>query len=425
MHRISMKKTAKAAPGVSAAPGTAPGADRAVRLLNVDALRGFALLGILTVNIWAFADPYYAQSAGNPAYDSALDHAVRFVVSLFFETKFYLLFSFLFGYSFTLQMAAAERSAAAFGPRMLRRQAGLLALGLLHGALLFHGEILTLYALLGLALLACRGTAPRRAARAAIALIALSGTALLLLGIAGLATGDQAAGPGSAPGEKLAAFTGDAGATAAYHAGHFGETFGILALIQGPSSLAMFLFGLAAGRLRLFADPDAHRPLRRRILLFGLPAGLAGGAFYGWCAAYRPGSSLEVIAFGVGQLTAPLLTASYVVLALALFRTARGATVERLLAPLGKTALSAYLLQSLTLGVLFTGYGFSLIDRLPPLALVAVVPAVFLAQLLLAHRWLRRHRYGPGEWALRAVTIAAVPPWREPGKEAGRRRRTT
>lgn len=80
------------------------------RLQHVDALRGFALLGILAVNIWSFADPYYASPTSNPAYSSALDHLVRWLVSVFFEAKFYLLFSFLFGYSFTLQMSSAERS---------------------------------------------------------------------------------------------------------------------------------------------------------------------------------------------------------------------------------------------------------------------------------------------------------------------------
>ncbi|MGV9311149.1 DUF418 domain-containing protein [Streptomyces sp. NPDC003691] len=408
-------------------PGPAPTAPTAAgstgpaapRLLNVDALRGFALLGILAVNIWAFADPYYATTEGNPAHGSPLDHAVRFLVSLFFEAKFYLLFSFLFGYSFTLQMDAAERAGAAFRPRMLRRQAGLLALGLLHGTLLFHGEILTLYAVLGLVLLACRGLAPRRAARTALALLGTAGGLWLLLGLADLADGTAAPGTGSGPADKFAAFTGDAAATLGYHAGHFPETAGLLVLLQGANSLAMFLLGLAAGRVRLFADPAAHRALFRRILRTGLPLGLAGAAFYAWSAAYRQGTALETLGFGVSQLTAPLLTASYVVLGLALFRTAPGAAAERALAPLGKVALSAYLLQSLVLGVLFTGYGFGLIDRLAPLAVVAVVTVVFLAQLLLAKWWLRTHRYGPGEWLLRAVTIAGRPKWRERKHRAG------
>ncbi|WP_425334548.1 DUF418 domain-containing protein [Prescottella agglutinans] len=69
---------------------------------------------------------------------------------------------------------------------------------------------------------------------------------------------------------------------------------------------------------------------------------------------------------------------------------------------------------SLLLGVLFTGYGLGLVDRLPPLAVVAVVPVVFLLQITASRLWLRGHPYGPAEWVLRAVTLAAVPPWRSP-----------
>lgn len=77
------------------------------RLAQVDALRGFALLGILVVNIGVFASPFYANGIADPAFSSRADLAVRWLVAWLFETKFYLLFSFLFGYSFTLQMAAA------------------------------------------------------------------------------------------------------------------------------------------------------------------------------------------------------------------------------------------------------------------------------------------------------------------------------
>ncbi|MFY3060546.1 DUF418 domain-containing protein, partial [Achromobacter xylosoxidans] len=94
------------------------------RLAQVDALRGFALLGILVVNIGVFASPFYANGIADPAFSSRADLAVRWLVAWLFETKFYLLFSFLFGYSFTLQMAAAERGGAAFAPRLLRRLAG-------------------------------------------------------------------------------------------------------------------------------------------------------------------------------------------------------------------------------------------------------------------------------------------------------------
>jgi len=385
------------------------------RLRNVDALRGFALFGILAVNIWAFADPYYASPESNPAFDSGLDHVVRFTVSLLFETKFYLLFSFLFGYSFTLQMAAAERAGTAFLPRMLRRQSGLLAIGLVHGAVLYYGEILSTYAILGLILLACRHISPRRAVQIGVGLVAAVGVVWMLLGLLTLAEGGGEGVAASDAAVKLTAFGGDAAATLGFHSGHLPETISALVALQAPSAMAMFFFGFAAGRVQAFADPDRFRPLMRRILVFGLPVGLIGALAYALAAAYAPGGGVETFAFGLGQLTAPMLTASYVVAGVMLFRTAPGRRIESALAPMGTIALTNYLLQSLVLGVLFTGYGFGLIDRMPPLAVLTAVPAIFATQLVLSRWWLRGHRYGPAEWALRAITIAGIPPWRRRG----------
>ena len=380
------------------------------RLLNVDALRGFALLGILSVNIWAFADPWFASPAANPSYDSALDHAVRFLVALLFETKFYVLFSFLFGYSFTLQMDAADRAHTVFLPRMLRRQAGLIVLGLLHGALLFYGDIMSLYGALGLVLLACRHWQPERAAKTAVGLLSVMGCTWMLFAL--LLTNAGTAPPDPDALAKLQAFTGTAGATQAYHRGHLPEMLGIILLLQAPTSMAMFLFGYAAGKVRLFEQPELYREAARRVLAHGMPLGLGGAVCYAAASTYAPGGWLEVFCFGLGQLTAPLLTFSYVSAALLLFATPAGARIEHMLAPLGKMALSNYLLQSLVLGLLFTGYGLRLINALPPLAVLACVPPLYALQILLSAWWLRRHRYGPGEWLLRAATLAAIPPLR-------------
>ena len=146
-------------------------------------------------------------------------------------------------------------------------------------------------------------------------------------------------------------------------------------------------------------------------MLIGFPLGFIGALSYALAATYAPGSGLETLAFGLGQLTAPLLTASYVVAGLMLFRTELGRRIEQALAPMGKIALTNYIGQSVALGILFTGYGFGLVDRLSPLAVLAFVPIIFTAQLVLSSWWLKRHMYGPGEWVLRAITIAGIPPW--------------
>ncbi|MDQ3156489.1 MAG: DUF418 domain-containing protein [Actinomycetota bacterium] len=91
-----------------------------------------------------------------------------------------------------------------------------------------------------------------------------------------------------------------------------------------------------------------------------------------------------------------------------------GERIERELAPIGKVALTSYLLQSVVLGVMFTGYGFGLVDQLAPLAVIAIVPVVFVAQMLLGRWWLSGHAYGPVEWVLRAIPIAGIPPFVAP-----------
>lgn len=237
----------------------------------------------------------------------------------------------------------------------------------------------------------------------------------MLLGIAGTAESVSADSVDSGADAKLAAFSGDMMATLGYHATHFPETVAALVMLQAPSAMAMFLLGFAGGRVGLFERPEQHRVAMYRIVRIGLPLGLIGALSYALAATYAPGSGLEILAFGFGQLTAPLLTASYVVAGLTLFQTERGSRVERALAPMGKMALTNYLGQSLALGILFTGYGFGLVDRLSPLAALAFVPIIFTAQLVLSNWWLKRHPYGPGEWVLRAITIAGIPPWRRNG----------
>ncbi|HEX5740501.1 MAG TPA: DUF418 domain-containing protein, partial [Pilimelia sp.] len=134
------------------------------RIATVDALRGFALAGILIVNITYFASQHRGTGIVDAEFGAPVDRWAYLVVDTLFETKFYLLFSFLFGYSFTLQIGAATRRGAAFVPRFLRRVAGLFVIGAAHAVLLFHGDILMLYAVLALLLLPLRHLRPRTAA---------------------------------------------------------------------------------------------------------------------------------------------------------------------------------------------------------------------------------------------------------------------
>ncbi|CPI56070.1 Predicted membrane protein [Bordetella pertussis] len=373
----------------------------AQRLAHLDALRGFALFGILVVNIGVFASVYYGTGLPDPAFSRPLDQWVNVLVAVLFESKFYLLFSFLFGYSFTLQIDAAQRAGAAFAPRFLRRLAGLAVLGLAHAVLLYHGDILLTYAVLGALLLALRRTAPERALRWACWLALLAGLGWLALGVLSLMTPQDPATLALTQEDALAAlqaYRGTIGTTIARHIHDLTHgVWMVVLLVQGPFVLAMFLAGLALGRRHALADPLAHPRLLRAVLAV-------------------------VIGLGAGMLTAPLLSASYAAALLLAMRRPAGARLARWLAPAGRMALTNYLLQSLVCAVLFTAWGLRWVGTLAPLSVLGLAVLVFALQLPWSAWWLRRHAYGPVEWLLRALTLARWPAWRiEPPPPAARR----
>lgn len=391
-------------------------AARQPRLAHVDALRGFALFGILVVNIGVLAFPFYGAGVPDPAWSSPLDVTVRWFVAWLFETKFYLLFSFLFGYSFTLQMAAAEHAGAAFAPRFLRRLVGLAVLGLAHAILFYQGDILVTYALLGLALLLCRRMDPGRALRRALWLIALASAAWLILGalsLLGPAPVDYGAQYKAEALASIQAYRGTIGTTIAQHIKELSETVWFtLLFVQGPFAFAMFLAGYALGRRNALADPWRSPRALGLLCALGLLPGLAGAAAYATSALPQARAVWELPGLAVGLFTAPLLSLSYAAAFLLALRTGPGRRLGEWLAPAGRMALSNYLMQSVVCAWLFTAWGLRLYAAVSPLAAFAIAVAIFAVQMPLSAWWLRRHAYGPVEWFLRALTIGAWPAWR-------------
>ncbi|MGA4838040.1 DUF418 domain-containing protein [Streptomyces sp. G45] len=398
--------------GRTPAPGQAP---PPARLAAVDALRGFALFGILMVNITYLASAYHGSGVEDPGFDGPLDGAVRAVLAVFFEAKFFLLFSFLFGYSFTLQLESAERRGARFAPRFLRRLAGLFALGVLHAVLLFPGDILTTYAVLGLVLLAVHRVRPRTAVRAAVALLALTAAAYALLALASWSAGGAGLDSGAAAADAARAteqLRGGAASVIRAHLEELPDVVFLLVFFQAPAALAAFLLGLAAGRHRALGDLSRHRHTLRYLQAVGFTVGLCGGVVYAHASLAHPGGAYQVFALGLDVVTAPLLAAAYAATVLRLATGRRARPVIAALAPAGRMTLTNYLTQSAVCALLFTGYGAALVGRVSPLGVALVAVALFAAQAAASRWWLGRHRYGPVEWLLRAWTTLSRPRWR-------------
>ncbi|OZI44429.1 hypothetical protein CEK29_06765 [Bordetella genomosp. 5] len=388
----------------------------ASRLTHLDALRGFALFGILLVNINVFASTYYGYAVADPNFDRPLDGTVLWTVAWLFETKFYLLFSFLFGYSFSLQLDSAARAGVAPVSRLLRRFGVLVLLGLIHAFLFYHGDILVTYGVLALILLACRDMAPARALNAALFVITLASLGWLLLG--GLATLDpQAMQPPAisydGPLAAAEAYRGTIGSTIAQHARELIETaWFMVLLVQGPYVLAMFLAGLALGRRGALVAPWQSPRTLGLLVALCLPAGLAGAAVYASSGLPQVPEAYTVIGLAIGLFTAPLLSLSYAGVFFLVWRTAIGPRLLGWLAPMGRMALSNYLMQSVVCAFVFTAWGLRLVGTVSPLQTVLIALAIFAAQAPWSAWWLRHHEYGPVEWLLRAATYARRPVWR-------------
>lgn len=402
------RDTATAGAPTSAAPGTAaeeaipPGPQPRRRVLEADALRGFALLGILLVNTLTMAGSHGVLGGSPPA---AADTVALWLVDFLAQSKFYLLFSFLFGYSFTLQAVSAERAGARLGPRTMRRLLGLFVLGAVHAVFLYVGDILTTYALLGLILFAARRATPEGAYRAALRVWGVFGSLLLLLGAL-----TALAGPESAA-DRAAAANEAAGLTAAYRGG-FGDVvganlgqlpFAVLALVvMSGFVVAAFLLGLSAGKRQWLTR--AGGAALRRVLVTGLCAGVPAAVFAASGAAGLLSSRWELLAAMTGVVAAPALSAAYVSGLLLWFGTPSGARAAGVLAPAGRMALTNYLTQSLVMALIFTGYGLGLYGRVGTAVPVCVALLLYAAQLALSGRLMRRYRLGPVEWVLRAFT---------------------
>lgn len=393
-------------------PRLTPSSPRGQRITDIDALRGFALLGILMVNITYLASAHHGTGLEDPGFGSPADHAMRYLVATFFEAKFFLLFSFLFGYSFTLQAKSAARGGARFSRRFLRRLAALFTIGAVHAVVLFPGDILTTYAVLGLVLLAARNARPRNAVRAAVALFAVTALGYLLLSVIQYAAGGGGVDVASAAADARQAtdaLRGDPASVIGAHLEQLPDVAFLLVFFQAPAALAAFLLGFAAGSHEMLADATTYRPVLRRVQWIGYPVGLTGGVVYAHASLEHPGTPYQLAALGLDVVTAPLLAAAYAATVLRLADTVRGRRVTALLAPAGRMALTNYLTQSLVCVLIFTGFGAALVGRVSPPLVTGIALALFACQLAVSRWWLHRHRYGPVEWLLRAVTNAARP----------------
>ena len=180
--------------------------------------------------------------------------------------------------------------------------------------------------------------------------------------------------------------------------------------------VGVFLLGAWCVQGGMAANVQAHRPLLRRLAWIALPLGVGLGLASSLVATSRPpGLDDQGFDFAYGLLMLGSLPASLGYMAAVLLLLPRWPLLGRVLAPLGRMALSNYLMQSLVLSLLFYAYGAGLWG-MGRAAQTGTALALCASQAVISAWWLERYRYGPAEWVWRMFTYLRIPPWRAPAR---------
>ena len=371
-----------------------------------DQLRGFALLGIIVVNM-----PFLAVSnigTWELQLSNLSDKVVAFLIVALAQGKFYLLFAFLFGYSLTLILKSRSTNGVR---RYLRRLIGLAVLGAGHAYLFFIGDILMSYALLGLVLLLFIGRSTRTVLFAS-AFSYVIGLALLALVFFETRRATASAGgfitnptalDDAIKGSFLDSVVGRANALP--------EALLVQLVINWFPALSMFLLGLAAGRVGLLSDPAKHKGLWRSCVIVGVLVGLPAGITSAWLALVPedPTGIYGIAGVVVGFALAPAVSAGYVG-AIALLSDRRFMSYAE---PAGRMSLTGYLGESILLAAIFCGWGLGLFGVLSLTQALLVALSVWIALEIFGKQWLRSFAYGPFEWILRSWSNLEIATFRK------------
>ena len=406
-------------PTTGAVPASLRPISASERIEIVDVLRGLAIFGILLVNMPQFAGPFLAMFLNQPLWPDTGDRLVTAAVTLLAQGKFYALFSFLFGFGIAMQQRRCVQRGAPFLPFYSRRLLVLLLIGLIHATLIWNGDILVSYAVLGFVLLILRESAPRTLLITAFAAFGLqfllNGTCMALAALGGIAdgTGTEVAGIG-ADDPRFVEIVRNSIET--YSSGtwreilllrldEWGIILGVSAVFMWPTVFAMFVLGMLAERRHFFERIADHRgPAARWTVLLGV-LGLLTMFPFAWLAFAHDVSPLMLaLAMPLSVIGGPALCCAYIGVVVLLWRSTAARAVLRGLAPVGRMALSNYLLQSVVCTLLFYSYGLGYFGRVSPRAGLLLTICLFAVQIILSHIWLGRFRYGPLEWLWRSAS---------------------
>jgi len=422
MSLVAAHDTSVSSPHPSAEP-----VETGQRIASLDVLRGVALLGILVMNIQSFAMPDAAYL--NPSAYGDLTGAnlwVWIAGRLLSDEKMYGIFSMLFGAGILLMTGRAEARGASPARLHYRRMGWLMLFGLLHGHLLWSGDILWFYGVAGLVVYLFRTWSPKSLVAAALVFFAIGSATFASVGVRvrnlppddyQVFTQENWQPTPEMIQDEIATFRG--GWLRQMPARTVEALFmeiGIFLLLLGWKTIANMLLGMALFKWRVITGGQSRAVYKRMAaagFLLGLPIvafGIWKDFASGWDGRYSFffGSQYNywaAIVVDMGWIGAIMLFCKSD--RLMAFRAALGA--------LGRTAFSNYILQTLLCSAVFYGNGLGLFGAVTRVQQLLIVCAIWIAQLSISRLWLRHFLYGPLEWLWRSLTY-----WRQmPIRAAG------
>ena len=399
---------------------------KSTRIEIIDSLRGLALAGILICHMTEnYIGSMSPQSFNDAVHVGMIDNIIDGLIFFFLRGKFIALFSFLFGLSFFIQMDNGAKKGKPFGGRFLWRLIILLAIGYVH-SLFYRGDILTIYAFLGLFLI------PFYRIKSKWLLVI---SAILFLGIARYIIyffiGTNSIWGGSPEMDNNAAWVVDyynvlkeGSLWDVFKAnglqGHLDKAdyqFSIFG--RGYFTFGFFLIGLFVGRQEYFKNYRNHKKLLKNTVIWSsvilvVSLGLVAAAF----SQVGPDGGLDswfamvgLSAVDIGNMA---MTFLWIAIFVILYKKTKPERWLSKLAPYGRMALTNYVLQSIIGTLLLYGWGFGLIGELRQLY-TFLIALVFIAfQVWLSKIWLSYYNYGPLEWLWRSLTFFKIFPFKKP-----------
>ncbi|MDB4965527.1 MAG: hypothetical protein JWN44_1216 [Myxococcales bacterium] len=385
------------------------------RLLTLDVLRGFALLGVLTANLFWL---YSARQFEHPAEPHTIDRVAAALEELLVQGKAQTLLTFLFGFGFAVQLLRAQARNEPVTGLYVRRLLVLLGIGSLH-VILWWGDVTWHYGLTGFGLLLFLRASNRTRLVCAAFLIFVPG--IVLWGVPAIRNHlfDRQAFQ-----QHVTPFL------AALHAKSFFAIipahvrFALAYLAPSicsyfPWLVGQFLLGYVAGRQRWFDDDGAPRlRLFRRMLGFGLVFAVGNAAVairihLGPHGARQLSVLANVVIAALAQVGTLALTAVYVSGVVLLVQRRRWRRVLSLIAPIGRMPLTTYISQSLVCTFLFYGWGLGWAGHVTAARCIGLAFLIFAVQVLACSGWLQRFQFGPVEWVWRTAVYLRRQPMRK------------